>query len=174
MSTDRTEALNYALATWVFLLHVDGVESGIESIARGCAAVASAQDETTGNAAGETLVQTIREALDGSEVEHVQAFARKLYGERVDTELGAGDRTERLSRIRKYQFDSNLPWLARIHERHDDGTVEPTWLLVERVTDEVAAMDPNPWDDVDENRRIPVGDFQVLWELNACAAVAVA
>lgn len=174
MSTDRTEALNYALATWVFLLHVDGVQSADSDIAAGCRAVQEAEDESTGNAAGEKLVAHIGQALQGSDLEGVASFARKLYGDRVDTGLGQGDRTERLSRIRKYQFSSNLPWLARIWERDEQGQVAPTWLVVERVTDEVAAMDPNPWNDIDENRRIPVGDFQVLWELDACAAVAVA
>lgn len=174
MSNDRTEALNYALATWVFLLHVDGVKSADEDIAAGCDAVQTAEDETTGNAAGETLVKAIASALEGDGPDHVADFARRLYGERVQTGLGAGDRTERLSRIRKHQFSHNLPWLARIWERDEQGQVGPTWLVVERVTDEVAAMDPNPWNDIDETRRIPVSDFQVLWELDACAAVAVA
>ena len=49
----------------------------------------------------------------------------------------------------------------------------PTWLVVERVTEEVLAMDPNPWNDIDEERHIAVGDFHVLWELDACAAVHV-
>ena len=34
-------------------------------------------------------------------------------------------------------------------------------------------MDPNPWDDVDEERTVPLGDFQVLWELTGCSAIAV-
>jgi hypothetical protein len=54
-----------------------------------------------------------------------------------------------------------------------EGKVHPSWLLVERVTDEVTAMDPNPWNDVDEERHIPVQDFQVLWELDACSSVYV-
>ena len=45
---------------------------------------------------------------------------------------------------------------------------------VDIVEAEVAAADPNPWNDVDETRRIPVGDFQVLWELDGCTAVHLA
>lgn len=173
MAQDRTEALNYALATWVFLLHVDGIEASDAAVAEGCASVSAAVDEVAGNAAGEALVKRVAAMVDGDGADHVASFARKLYGEQVDTALGEGDRDTRLQRVRKYQFATNRPWLARIYDRDTEGEVGPTWLVVERVTDEVTAMDPNPWNDIDETRRIPVDDFQVLWELDACTAVAV-
>ena len=124
-------------------------------------------------AAGHALVERVAALVDDSGAEGVASFARKLYGTQVSTDLGSGDRDARLHRIRKYQFATNRPWLARIYDRDADGQVGPTWLVVERVTDEVTAMDPNPWNDIDETRRIPVDDFQVLWELDACAAVSV-
>ena len=64
--------------------------------------------------------------------------------------------------------------MARIWERSEKGEVAPVWIIVERVTDEVTAMDPNPWDDIDEERHIPVNDFQVQWELDGCSSVHIA
>ena len=87
MAPDSKEALSYALATWVFVLHVDGVTASEAAIAEGCAAVAAATDEETGNAAGEQLVKSIAELLGGTEPSHVAAFARSLYGDAVDTTL---------------------------------------------------------------------------------------
>lgn len=168
-----TSAAAYAIATWVFLLHVDGRTAADAELAAHCAAVVSAADEGAGNPAGEALVARIRALLPSEGPEQVEAFARAQYGERVVAGLGEGGRDERLQRVRKHQFASNLPWLARIWERVD-GAVVPSWLVVERVTDEVTAMDPNPWNDIDETRHLPVGDFQVLWELDGCTAVAVA
>jgi len=163
----------YAIATWVFVLHVDGRTASDAELATHCAAVVSATDERAGNPAGEALVARIGALLQGEGPAEVEAFARAQYGDRLLSGLGAGGRDERLQRVRKHQFASNLPWLARIWERVD-GVVVPSWLVVERVTDEVTAMDPNPWNDIDETRHLPVGDFQVLWELDGCTAVAVA
>ena len=87
--------------------------------------------------------------------------------------MGEGERATRISRIRKYQFTRRLPWLARIVERRQDGSVTPGWLVIQGCTDQVHALDPNPWDDIDEERNLPLADFQVLWELDACASVSV-
>lgn len=171
--SESREALAYAVATWVFLLHVDGVAPGDAELASRCVAVMGATEENAGNAAGTALVERVRELLTGDEPGDVAAFASTVYGARAFTDLGAGSRDDRVHRIRKHQFSRNLPWLARIWERVD-GRVAPSWLLIERVTDEVCAMDPNPWNDIDEERHLPVHDFQVLWELDGCTAVAVA
>lgn len=170
---DPHATVAYALATWVFLLRVDGVEPDDSELAGTCAEVMSATDEAVGNAAGEKLVDRVKSILGGIEPGHIEAFARTLYGDRIHTGLGEGGRSDRLTRIRKYQFDRNLPWLARIWERAEGGGVAPSWLVVERVTDEVTAVDPNPWNDIDETRHLPVSDFQVLWELDGCTAVAL-
>ena len=71
------------------------------------------------------------------------------------------------------QFGRRLPWLARVYQRSELGAVRAVWLVIESVTDEVIAMDPNPWNDIDEERRLPVDDFHVLWELDACSSVYV-
>ena len=51
--------------------------------------------------------------------------------------------------------------------------MQPCWLVVERVTDQVAVMDANPWNDIPEERSMPVNDFPVLWELDHCTAVYI-
>lgn len=165
--------LGHAFATWVFLLQTAGVSPDDAELTRCCAAVTDAKDSTAGDRAGDALVARVNVLLGkGDSPEIVLGVARRLYGDRAAGNLGEGDRDARLARIRRYQFAKNLPWLARIWER-TAGTVHTSWLLIERVTDEVSAMDPNPWNDVDEQRRLPVHDFQVLWELDACSSVFV-
>jgi hypothetical protein len=165
-----TELFPFMFATWVFTLHVAGVTADDAVIRDACAAIKAASDEATGNQAGNTLVDRIRQLIPSDEPAAVREIAAKLYGDRVKGDLGEGDRAERTARIRHYQFNHQLPWLARIWERQD-GRVVPTWLLVERVTDEVTAADPNPWNEHDETRHIPVNDFLVLWELDGCTSV---
>lgn len=162
----------YTFATWVFSLHVAGVRAADGIVAEQCQRVLEATDATDGNAAGEVLVERVRTLLAGTDVDALGQAAMALYGDRVQRDLGAGDRMVRTSRIRKYQFSAQLPWLARIWERRGQ-TVEPSWLLVERVTDQVTAADPNPWNDIDEERTLPVSDFHVLWELDNCANLYV-
>lgn len=170
---ERDGNLRVALATWIFILHTTGHPCDDPALASACAAVAAAEDEQTGDAAGLALIERVGELVDqaGTEPQAVQALAARLLGDRVKTGMGAGDRDARLSRIRTYQFGQGLPWLARIWERHPHGQVQPSWLLISEVTDLVRALDPNPWDDVDENRALPVRDFQVLWELDDCTSV---
>ncbi len=173
-TVDPRTTLSYALATWVFLLHVDGVHADDAGIHRACVDVQEAEDEERGNAAGERLVERVRSLVEGVEPEQVRAFARALYGDRVGFDLGQGSREERTHRIRQYQFSRSLPWLARIWERQEDGSVGPTWMIIERVTDRITAVDPNPWNDIDETRHLPVADFHVLWELDGCTAIHIA
>lgn len=168
---DHAALLPYTFATWVFALHQAGVPADDPEVSSACRAIAEADGREATDAAGEALVERLR-ALLGEEGD-VAAAARRIYGDRVAGDMGTGDRVERTHRIRKYQFARSLPWLARIWER-TNGSVHPNWVLVERVTDEVTAMDPNPWNDLDEERHIPVSDFHVLWELDECASVYLA
>lgn len=161
------ELLPYTFATWVFTLHVGGLEAADAETRDACRAIREATEAKSGNAASERLVVRVRALLGDGAAEGVEGAARALYGDRVRRDLGEGDRQERTARIRKYQFTHQLPWLAQVWERAN-GVVRPGWLLVERVTDEVTAADPNPWNEVDETRHLPVQDFHVLWELSAC------
>lgn len=167
--------LALAFATWAYILHSAGLEADDAELVQACVAVRDAPDREAGDEAGMTLVRRIIALLGEGEpaVEQVLGMAAALYGERLSTDLGEGSREDRASRIRRYQFAVGLPWLARIYERQADGQVGPTWLLIERVSDVVRVMDPNPWDDVDEERDIPWADFQVLWELAGCPSARI-
>lgn len=173
ISEEQDGNLTVGFATWVFLLHTVGVEASDAAVAGACQAISDASDEASGDAAGLQLIEAVRGQLQGTEPVQVVQSARALYGDAIGDDLGAGSREERLARIRKYQFGRSLPWLARIWERFEGGEVKPSWVLVERVTDEVTAMDPNPWNDIEEERHLPVDDFQVLWELDACSSVFI-
>lgn len=168
---DHPPTLATTLATWVFLLHVNGHHADDTKLHEACSAVAAAEEEAAGNAAGDELVRRVESLLAGESRADVVSFASGLYGERLGQDLGEGSRDERTHRIRQYQFSHSLPWLARVWERDESGSVGPIWLVIERVTDQVTAMDPNPWNDIDETRHFPVSDFQVLWELDACTAL---
>lgn len=171
--TDHPGSLATTLATWVYVLHASGVPSGHDAVRTQCDAVAAATNAESGDAAGLALVGAIEDLLEGDDPDAVRAVASALYGDRLGPAFDTDDRSERTASIRRYQFEVGLPWLARIWERKG-AEVAPNWVIVERVTDEVTAMDPNPWDDIDEERHIPVADFQVLWELDGCSAVHLA
>lgn len=161
------------LSTWIYRLHQAGIEPDDQGLAEACRAVDAATDAETGDAAGEALVRVVSERVgDAVEPDRVAALMHRLYGDRIAEDLGEGSRPDRLSRIRRARFDRSLPWIARIQERRD-GAVGPSWLLVERATDRVHALDPNPWNDVDEARYLPVNDFLVLWELDGCTSLRV-
>ncbi len=170
---ERVDAFVYTLGTWVYLLHSSGVAASDDEARALCDAIDDSSDATTGDVAGKALVTWVRSRVGDASGDAVAAFAQSLYGERVELGLGEGDRDARTGRLRVYQFSVSLPWLARIWVRTPSAEVRPLWLLVERVTDEVTALDPNPWDEVDEERHLPVSDFHVLWELDGCTAVAV-
>ncbi|MFT7518959.1 MAG: hypothetical protein ACI9MC_001093 [Kiritimatiellia bacterium] len=163
--------LRVAVSTWVFLLFVAGVQPQDDALAASCAAVAEATDAELGDVAGLALIERIGKML--ADDIGVDALAMSLYGDRVSTGFSDGDRDARTHRVRAYQFSRGLPWLARIWERRSDGRVAPSWLLVERLTDQVLVMDPNPWNDIDEGRALPVQDFHVLWELDGCRSLHV-
>lgn len=167
--------LRVAFATWIFLLHAQGAEIADPEVSELCAAVLQAGDAEAGDAAGLALIEHLAARVDsaGASPEQVTELARALVAHEISTDMGEGDRDARLAHIRSYQFRRGLPWLARIWERHIGGQVAPSWLLISEVTDLVRALDPNPWNNVDEDRALPVADFQVLWELDACTSLYV-
>jgi len=169
------DLLRLTLATWIFRLSQAGVAPEDGPMGDLCTGVACAEDAKTGDELGWALVARVGELLGDADgkPDAMRALATTLYGDRVSFDLGGGTRDARTTRIRRYQFGRALPWLARIWERSPEGSVGPVWLLVEQVTDQVIAMDPNPWNDIDEERRLPFEDFQVLWELDACSSLHI-
>jgi hypothetical protein len=173
-TTRSHEQLATTLATWVFQLSQRGVAIDDTQVAAHCAAVAAAADPESGNTAARALVEGVSAVLAGPEPAQVLAWARGVFGARASSRFGEDpDREERAHRVRKYQFARGLPWLARVWERAG-GEVRPGWLLIDRMTDEITAADPDPWNEIEEERRIPLGDFLVLWELADSASIHVA
>ena len=163
--------IHTTLATWIYVLHADGMEAFDPAVVSACEAVAAARDAVAGEAAGATLVAAVAGHCTSDAPTDVLAVASALFGDRAGGGLGEGDRDARTKAIRRYQFEHGLPWMARLWERRGDGSVSPGWIIVERLTDTVQAMDPDPWDGIDEDRIFAVGDFHVLWELDGCPAV---
>jgi hypothetical protein len=151
----------YTFATWVFLVHASGVESLETTVRDHCKAIVDADNEQAGEAAIQALIAEVATGLGSG----VDVLARKLYGDRVASDMGEGTRPERSRRIRMYAFKNWLPWLAQIYQRSDAGDVGPVWGVVERLTDVVSIMDPNPWNEIDEEYDLSVNDFHVQWEL---------
>jgi hypothetical protein len=172
MSSDP-RVLSTTLAAWVHQIHLAGIAPSHEDAAAYLTRIDAATSSEEGESAALGLVEAIAAAVEGDSPEQVATWARAWYGGRARTDLGAAEtREERLHGVRAYQFAHSVPWLARIWERAD-GQVAPSWLVIERVTDEVFAMDPNPWNDIDEDRRLPLTDFMVLWELDGATSICL-
>lgn len=167
------ESLAVTLATFLFLVRRAGHPLKDPAVESACAAfdLGGAPVEVLGKA----LVDAVRTHLAGARVEDVVAAIGALLGEDlVLTDLGdAPDREARAAAIRRAQFGHSLPWLAVIIDRQPDGEVGRHWVMVESFDDEARVMDPNPWDDKDEERSLPIVDFMVRWELAGCRSVRV-
>ncbi|MDP2312619.1 MAG: hypothetical protein Q8P41_06915 [Pseudomonadota bacterium] len=168
------ESLAVTLATFLFLVRRAGLTLHDPAVEAACAAfdAGGAPVETLGSA----LVRAVTVRLSGVRVEDVVAALAALLGnDHVFTDLGeAPDRDARIAAIRRTHFGNPLPWLAVIIDRQPDGEVGRHWVLVEAFDDAARVMDPNPWDEKDENRSLPIGDFMVQWELAGCRSVRVA
>lgn len=172
--TRNHELLATTLATWIYQLSQRAVATDDPALDALCAEVTAALEPEVGDDAARRLVSAISLRIDGSEPEAVARWAASVFGDRASTRFGEDpDREERAHRVRKYQFARGLPWLARIWERVGDD-VRPGWLIVASMTDVVTAADPDPWNEIEEERRIPIEDFLVLWELAGSASVHVA
>ena len=178
-SPRRAGRLPETLATWIYLLHESGRLAEDADIRAACAALHAAGVELDDHAAdvgvaGEALLSAVIHALEATGPDPAASalpLLRRLYGaDRIATDF-APTREARVQAARAHQFQTNLPWLARIIDRFPDGSVGPHWVLVERVTDRVSCMDPYPWDDLDEEYETPLVDFLVKWELAGCDGV---
>jgi hypothetical protein len=165
--------LGVTLATFLFLVRRSGIALQDPTIEAACAAFDTGG--ATVEALGTALVAAVRARVGGDRFEDVVAALRGLLGaDRVRTDLGdAPDREGRAANIRRAHFGQRLPWLAVIIDRTPDGDVGRHWVMVESFDEVVRAMDPNPWDDRDEERVLPVGDFMVQWELAGCPSIRI-
>lgn len=158
--------LGITLATWVFALHREGLNTSVPAIEAACKAFEGnrAPDEL-----GRELVAVIMASLRSPEPEYEDVLAAvcSWFGrDRILSDLGRSDsREDRFREIRRYRFQRKLPWLARIIDRFPDSRVGHHWVLIEELGDQVTIMDPYPWDNVDEEYQLPLIDFMVKWEL---------
>ncbi|MDP2305441.1 MAG: hypothetical protein Q8P18_05395 [Pseudomonadota bacterium] len=171
------ESLAITLATFLFLVRRAGHALKDPAVESACAAftVASGAGGAPVETLGKALVDAVRVHLTGARVEDVvTALGALLGGDHVFTDLGeAPERESRTAAIRRAHFGNPLPWLAVIIDRQPDGEVGRHWVMVEAFDDAARVMDPNPWDDKDEERSLPIGDFMVQWELAGCRSVRV-
>ena len=160
MSDAKSGSLAFTLSTWVYVGHIRGRELLDPMVLAACEQVTSSPDT---DAAGQALASLL-ESRTADDFDAVVALATLLFGAAVETTPG-GERESRIRDARRYQFRTQLPWLARIVDRTPEGEVRPHWVLIEQVSDTVRVMDPYPWDDVDEEVDVPLVDFMVRWEL---------
>jgi hypothetical protein len=169
-TSPKSGNLPITLATWIYLLYDGGRLPEDAGLRAACEALRAAGVEVSDAPAdfdelGRALVDLVEARLDGARsFDDVLAWLTALFGGRLDTDMG-GDRDNRLQRARTYQFQTNLPWLARVIDRFPSGEVGAHWVMVESVTDGVRCMDPYPWDDLEEEYTQPITDFMVKWEL---------
>ena len=168
----KTGDSHVAIATWIFLLDRKGIRPQDATLQGACDALAQGGQDADWDALGGALVDAVRARLGPSDGEEaVLETLRAIYGAgHVASDAGAS-RDERLAHARSYEFRVGLPWLARLVDRFPEGRILPHWVMVERVTDTVTCMDPYPWDDVDEEYRLPLTDFMVKWELAGNAMI---
>ena len=88
----------------------------------------------------------------------------------IQSGFGPKSRNGKIQAIRHYEFQQSLPWLARVTNRTDSRKIEQ-WIMVGKVTEVVHCMDPNPWDDIEEEFNYSLNDFMIRWELCAYEAI---
>jgi hypothetical protein len=119
---------------------------------------------------GQKLVSAIEETLSSdADLEQVLNW---LQQKGISAQRGWNEesREKVIFAIRKHNFQHSMPWLAQIAQRQDNQIVMH-WVLVEQFTDMVRCMDPNPWDDIEEEYEMPLVDFMIKWELAGRKAI---
>lgn len=155
---DTTDATT--LATYAYLLHRAGID------APSIAAAATAIDKGDESAVG-ALVEGANQGASPA------AALAALYGaDRLLALAPSTDREGRVSALRRALFGVSLPFMARIAHR-DSGVLAERWVIVESFATTVKVLDPNPWDDKDEEHDLPLVDFLVRWELAGAEVAGV-
>lgn len=144
-------------ATALFLLHRAGLRVEDPDLAKLAERIASSQ--SAGEAA--TAAGQLATALSGTG--GVQAgLARAFSG--LTSQVVSGDHQAHVAALRRARFGNQLPMLAGIAERHNGG-LAVRWAIILDVGDVVEILDPNPWDDIAEDLKLPIYEFVVRWEL---------
>ncbi len=90
---------------------------------------------------------------------------------RMVVQVVDGDHHCHVAALRRARFGNSLPMLAGIADQHNGG-VAIRWALVLDVGDDVYLLDPNPWDDIAEDRHMPLHDFIVRWQLASSVLIS--
>lgn len=150
-------AATMTFATALFLLRRAGLkveDAALESLA---AQLHDCSEQSAALAAAEKLAVAL-DTGGGFRAGLGRAFPS------MKVQVVSGDRHEHVRALRRARFGSSLPMLAPIVDKHEGG-VAIRWAIVLDVDEEVHLLDPNPWDDIAEERHMPIDDFAVRWEL---------
>ena len=116
------------------------------------------------------LIRSIENTLSGdASFDETLAWLQERIPQ-IKSNFSAETRSGKIHAIRHYEFQQSLPWIARIANRAG-GSLTEQWVMVEKVTDTVHCMDPNPWDDIEEETSYSLNDFMIRWELCDCASI---
>ena len=112
----------------------------------------------------ETIKKLFPENYEQNTAAEVQTLLSQLYGD-YQVHVFGDDAQQNLKTIRSYQYHYKLPWIARIANRQESGKIVEEWVMVEDVQDLVLCMDPYPWDDIEEDFKLPTQEFLIRWKL---------
>ncbi len=162
----QPDSTGITLATWIYALHRLGGTIAAAPVASACRAV-----DADGAAAAPALLAAVRTVLTGDAYTDVVAAVNAVLGVGATAAVGAGaDAESRAGALRRASFGDNRPWIAALAERRD-GVLGEHLALVAAFGDTVTLLDPNPWDDVAEERTLPLAEFLVRWELAGAQAL---
>ncbi len=183
-----TEDPNFAttVASYLLLLHKSGVSLALpvagDVDSDEAAAEAFDQFEAQLEAGGAELVEVVSAAwrtLEGAvasmrDVPQLFAAMDADDAEALQREvMAAVDRDGRVAVLRRAFFGNAAPMMVSLLERGADGTLMRRWHILEAVTETARLLDPNPWDDVAEEREMDLTEFAVRWELAGYEVVAI-
>lgn len=159
----------FTVATFLYLAHKDGYAFADADLERAFTAIdAEGANEST----GQSLLAVVESALGDASPDAVTVALKGWLGDAIIADgIQATDRESRISAIRRARFGRSTPALAWILERSDAGELVNTLVLIEAFDAEVTAMDPNPFNDIDEARTFPLHDFMARWELAGCRSI---
>lgn len=160
----RHDSVGVTLATWLLLLHRGGQALLDPAVSAACAAVAAGGESGTLAAA---LVAAVRARVAGDDFAAVSWGLGGIVAVAPQPEEGSADA---FGTLRSATFGDSRPLLALMADRVGGVLVE-RWVLVASVGAVVALLDPNPWDDVDEDRVLSAEAFAVRWELAGGRAI---
>ena len=150
-------ATEVTFATALFLLHRGGLTVEDAELERLAAAIGGAADAAAAGQAANALAASLAEPA-GLRAGLGRAFSG------MQVQVVTGDRDAHVAALRRARFGNPRPMLVGLADRYQGG-VATRWALILDVGEDVDVLDPNPWDDVAEDHRLPLNDFLVRWEL---------